>query len=194
MSQDQPTPAPEPAAPSPRPSGRRRKWLLGGLGCAAAALLLCCCAPAGGLGWLSRYGEQLGERQRREDADRLFREALAGGDGTAAFDRSDDRFRKAHRREEVIRFFDDHPALRQRDQVSVTKTLVAYAGGGTYYKALLTVAGQPEAVVVYYVLAGGVPVLLGLEPGLADAIPPQVRGQFIEHHPSRGRRHHWHFD
>src|SRR5688572_22814187 len=104
------------------PDRPRRRWLAWGLGCAAVALVVCCGGPAVGLIWLRSFGEQLGEKQRQENLDRVFH-MLGDGDGAAAFDRADERFRAAHPREAVIQFFAARPRLRDRNRLRVGAAL-----------------------------------------------------------------------
>jgi hypothetical protein len=108
----------------------------------------------------------------RAEQDRRFAEALANGDARRAYERADERFRRAYTAEQLGAYFRDQPALFDppRDSVSFgtqthnEKTIVS-----------TTFESRQRKYTIYAAKDVGGLHLLGISPALDRAVPPENR-------------------
>src|SRR5262245_3799015 len=189
------------ASPAPPKRSRLPRWAKWLLGCLSVVLLLSCagvlCTGAG-LWWLSQKAEEL---LARDDVDRVYREALAGGDVESVYVQADPRFQKRYSLDDLRRFAEEHPGVFHRDKASGRLAVSANHDNGTYRMVRVSVKGEPGAVEIVCRLLDGVLVLVGISPGLDGAIPSGVSEALTRaeksggsHGGRRHRRHHHLFD
>jgi hypothetical protein len=108
----------------------------------------------------------------RAERDRLFAEALANGDARTAYERADERFRRAYTAEQLAAYFRDQPELFDppRDSVSFGTATI---NGKTIVST--TFETRQRKYTIYAVKDGDRLHLLGISPALDRAVPPENR-------------------
>jgi hypothetical protein len=110
--------------------------------------------------------------EARSERDRLFTEALANGDARTAYERADERFRRAYTAEQLAAYFRDQPALFDppRDSVSFsTATIDGKTSVSTTFET------RQRKYTIYAARDGGGLHLLDISPALDRAVPAQNR-------------------
>jgi hypothetical protein len=107
----------------------------------------------------------------RAERDRLLAEALANGDARTAYERADERFRRAYTAEQLAAYFRDQPALFDppRDSVSFSNRAI---NGKTIVSTTFETRQRKYTI---YAAKDGVLHLLGISPALDRAVPPENR-------------------
>jgi hypothetical protein len=140
-----------------------------GCGCLAALVLI---AGAGlllvprGVWDLAGIGKAL--IAAHAERDRLFAEALANGDAAAAYERADERFRKAYTADQLAAYFRDQPALF--DPLPGSASLSSGTTNGRTVVSTTFEAGQRK-YSIYAAKDGEGMHLLGISPALDRAAP-----------------------
>ena len=103
---------------------------------------------------------------------RIYAEALAGGDASLAYQRSDDRFKAAHTGEQLAAYFESHPELLQLPQsISLTSRGV----DGEQFRSTSFNDQHGKRTEIFVSESNGRLQLLGISPDLVDGIPEKVR-------------------
>jgi hypothetical protein len=179
------TPEPTQEQPLPGPPSGFWKWSRR-LGCMLILGTLTCCGLTCGGAWLVQDSFR---NRNKDEVDRLYVDGMQNGDLRAMHEKGQESFRKHYSLEDLQAFVEAHPGLLDRANLHGMTVARRTIDQIEYVK----VSSQPglfstEQWEFVFLVVDGEYNLVGISPGLDEAVPEAFRHRTSSAH--HRRRHH----